>query len=95
VIEDRDVEHVARLARLTLGDADRVRLRHQLGAILQYIAKLGALDLDGVEPTSHVVPMVNVMREDEVVPGLGVDEALANAPDRRGDFFRVPRILED
>jgi aspartyl-tRNA(Asn)/glutamyl-tRNA(Gln) amidotransferase subunit C len=95
VIEDRDVEHVARLARLTLGAADRARLRRQLGAILEYIAKLETLDVSGVEPTSHAVPVVNVLREDEVVPGLSAEEALANAPDRRDDFFRVPRILED
>lgn len=95
MIDDRDVAHVARLARLTLGEADRARLRQQLGTILEYIAKLEALDVSGVEPTSHAVPVVNVMREDEVVPGLRADEALANAPDRRDDFFRVPRILED
>jgi aspartyl-tRNA(Asn)/glutamyl-tRNA(Gln) amidotransferase subunit C len=95
VIEDRDVEHVARLARLTLSPADRERLRRQLGAILEYIAKLEALDVTGVEPTSHAVPVVNVLREDEVTPGLGAEEALANAPDRREHFFRVPRILED
>lgn len=95
MIEDRDVEHVARLARLTLSPADRERLRRQLGAILEYIAKLEALDVTGVEPTSHAVPVVNVLREDEVTPGLGAEEALANAPDRREHFFRVPRILED
>ncbi|HXG17124.1 MAG TPA: Asp-tRNA(Asn)/Glu-tRNA(Gln) amidotransferase subunit GatC [Calidithermus sp.] len=95
MIEDRDVEHVARLARLTLSPADRERLRRQLGAILEYIAKLEALDVTGVEPTSHAVLVVNVMREDEVRPGLGAEEALANAPDRRDHFFRVPRILED
>lgn len=95
MIEDRDVEHVARLARLALTDAERARMREQLSAILAYIEKLTALDVEGVEPTSHAVPLVNVMREDEVQPCLPQDEMLANAPDRSGEFFRVPRIIED
>ena len=95
MIERKDVEHVARLARLALTDAEIERMREQLNGILAYIEKLNALPTEGVEPTSHAVPMVNVMRDD--VPGtcLSRDEALANAPDRAGEFFRVPRIIED
>ena len=95
MIEDKDVEHVARLARLALSDAERVRLREQLTAILGYIDKLKRRDVEGVEPTSHVVPLVNVMREDEVEACLPREEMMANAPDPAGDFFRVPRIIED
>lgn len=90
-----DVEHVARLARLELGDAEIERMREQLNAILGYIDKLRELDVTNVEPTSHAVPLVNVMREDEVVPCLPQDQMLANAPDRVGELFRVPRIIED
>jgi aspartyl-tRNA(Asn)/glutamyl-tRNA(Gln) amidotransferase subunit C len=95
VISRQDVEHVARLARLALSDAEIERMREQLSGILAYIDKLRALDTAGVEPTSHAVPLVNVMREDENRPCLPQDEALANAPERSGQYFRVPRIIED
>lgn len=95
MITRQDVEHVARLARLHLTDAELERMRAELDAILAYIDKLRALDTEGVEPTSHAVPLVNVMRDDEVRPSLPLDDMLANAPDRVGDLFRVPRIIED
>jgi aspartyl-tRNA(Asn)/glutamyl-tRNA(Gln) amidotransferase subunit C len=95
VISREDVEHVARLARLHLSDEERARMQDQLSGILAYIDKLRALDVDGVEPTTHAVPLVNVMRDDEIRPCLPREEMLGNAPDRSGDFFRVPRILED
>ena len=95
MISRADVEHVARLARLHLTDEELERMRVQLDAILAYIDKLKALDVDGVEPTSHAVPLVNVMRPDEVRASLSQADALANAPDRAGEFFRVPRIIED
>jgi len=95
VIGDQDVQDVARLARLALGDDELARMREQLSAILQYVAKLEELDVTGVPPTSHAVPLVNVMRDDENQPCLDQAAALANAPDRAGDLFRVPRIIED
>jgi aspartyl-tRNA(Asn)/glutamyl-tRNA(Gln) amidotransferase subunit C len=95
VISREDVEHVARLARLALDGAELERMREQLDGILAYIDTLRALDTAGVEPTSHAVPLVNVMREDERRRCLSQDDALANAPDRHDAFFRVPRIIED
>ena len=95
MISDKDVEHVARLARLALTESERARMREQLSAILQYIDKLKAIDVEGVEPTSHAVPLINVMRDDEPGPCLPQSDALAHAPDRAGEFFRVPRIIED
>lgn len=95
MISRADVEHVARLARLWLSESELERMREQLSSILQYIDKLRALDTDSVEPTAHAVPLVNVMRDDEVEPCFPRDEMLANAPDRAGEFFRVPRIIED
>ena len=94
-IDMKEVEHVARLARLELSPEERERMREQLDRILGYIDKLRQLDTAGVEPTSHAVPMVNVFREDELRPCLSAEEMLANAPDRSGEFFRVPRIIED
>lgn len=95
MISREDVEHVARLARLSLSDAECERMREQLSGILAYIDTLRDLDTGAVEPTSHAVPLVNVMRDDEVRPGLPPEEMLANAPDPAGDLFRVPRIIED
>ncbi len=90
----KEVEHVARLARLELTEGEKEQMRAQLDSILSYIEKLNELDTSAVEPTSHVLPMKNVFREDEVRPSLSQEEALANAPDRQDLFFRVPRILE-
>jgi aspartyl-tRNA(Asn)/glutamyl-tRNA(Gln) amidotransferase subunit C len=70
-------------------------MRTELDVILAYIDKLNAVDTDGVEPTSHAVPLVNVMRDDEPRPSFDRDEMLRNAPDRTGPSFRVPRIIED
>ena len=95
MISRTDVEHVARLSRLALTDAEIDRMREQLGAILAHIDTLRALDTEQVEPTSHAVPMENVMRDDEPRPSLPQEAMLANAPDRSTDFFRVPRIIED
>ncbi len=90
----KEVEHVARLARLELTEEEKERMRAHLDSILTYMDKLNELDTSGVEPTSHVLPMTNVFRADEVRPSLSQEEALANAPDRQDLFFRVPRILE-
>jgi aspartyl-tRNA(Asn)/glutamyl-tRNA(Gln) amidotransferase subunit C len=95
VISKEEVQHVARLARLHLSPEELERMREQLDVILAYIDKLRELDVEGVEPTSHAVPLVNVMRDDAVAPCLSQEAALANAPNRAGEFFRVPRIIED
>ncbi len=94
-ISPKDVEHVARLARLELGPEEKERMRRELDSILSYIDKLRALDTEGVEPTSHAVPMTNVMREDGTRPSFSQSDMLANAPDRSGEFFRVPKIIEE
>jgi len=85
-----EVLHVARLARLALTDEEVERLGRQLNAILEAVGKVAELDLEGVEPTSHPLELANVWAEDEPRPSLPADEALANAPDREGGFFRVP-----
>jgi aspartyl-tRNA(Asn)/glutamyl-tRNA(Gln) amidotransferase subunit C len=95
MISREEVQHVARLARLHLTEEEAERMREQLDAILAYIDKLRELDVDGVEPTAHAVPLVNVMRDDALTPCLPQERALADAPDRADEFFRVPRIIED
>jgi len=94
-ITPAEVGHVARLARLELPPEEKERMRAQLDAILVYIDKLRELDTADVEPTSHAIPMTNVMREDEVRPSFPKEEMLANAPELAGDFFRVPKIIEE
>jgi len=88
-----DIDHVAKLARLTLTDAERAALATQLGQILEHAARVGEVPAD-VPPTASPIPRANVLREDVVEPSLPVDEALRNAPERDGDRFRVPRIAE-
>ena len=89
------VDHVARLARRELSAADKERMRRELDGILSYIDKLRALDTRDVEPTSHAVPVTNVMRDDVERPSLPQEDMLANAPDRHRDMFRVPKIIEE
>ena len=90
-----EVEHVARLARLALAADEKERMRSQLDAILGYVEQLRRVDTAGIEPTAHVLPLVNVMRDDEVRPSYPADAMLANAPDPHDGQFRVPRILEE
>jgi aspartyl-tRNA(Asn)/glutamyl-tRNA(Gln) amidotransferase subunit C len=94
ITKDR-VERVARLARLALTEDERETMTTQLDAILGYVEALNALDTAEIEPTTTVIPMASVLRDDVVRPSLSQDEALRNAPDRDGAFFRVPRIIED
>jgi aspartyl-tRNA(Asn)/glutamyl-tRNA(Gln) amidotransferase subunit C len=92
-ISTADVAHVARLARLALTDAELQQYTGQLAAVLAHAADVEALDTTGVPPTAHPLPLVNVLRDDVVVPGLDRDEVLAEAPDAQSGRFRVPRIL--
>ncbi|MDI3256929.1 MAG: Asp-tRNA(Asn)/Glu-tRNA(Gln) amidotransferase subunit GatC [Kyrpidia sp.] len=88
------VEHVARLARLALTESEAAMYAEQLGAILEFADQLQELDVSDVPPTSHVLPISNVLREDEARPGLSREAALAGAPDSEDGQFRVPAILE-
>jgi aspartyl-tRNA(Asn)/glutamyl-tRNA(Gln) amidotransferase subunit C len=92
-ISDWDIRHLEALAALRLGDSEREELRAQLERILDYVGQLEAIDVTGVPPTSHVQDPGTVWREDRVLPSLRPEEALANAPDKRGSFYRVPRFL--
>ena len=89
-ITREEVLHVARLARLELSDDEVTRFQEQLSAILEAVSKVSELDLSDVEPTLHPLELSNVWAEDEPRPSLSVEEALANAPDRENDAFRVP-----
>ena len=88
-----DVAHVARLARLRLTDGELQQFTEQLAAVLDHARDVEALDTAGVAPTAHPLPLVNVLRDDEVRPSLERAEVLAEAPAVEADRFRVPRIL--
>lgn len=89
-----DVEHVARLARLDLTEDEKIMYTDQLNAILKYVGQLNELDTDKVPPTSHVMHLVNVMREDVPRPSLTLEQVMFNAPDEEDGGFKVPAVLE-
>jgi len=90
----KEVEHVANLARLEFNEEEKEKLTRHLAKILEYIDKLNELDTTDVEPTSHVIPVKNVIRQDVVKPSLSKEEALANAPRNVNGLFEVPKIIE-
>ena len=94
-IDETQVRHVAKLARLDLTDAEIATFSTQLSAILDYIHKLDELDTADVEPLAHCLPVHNVFRRDDVKESLKPEAALANAPDRDEQFFKVTKILDD
>jgi len=85
---------VAQLARLELTPVEERHLGDQLGQVLEYVEKLKALDVSEVEPMAHAAPRVNVMRKDDLEPGLSSEEALRNAPAQCNGLFKVPKIVE-
>lgn len=90
-----DVRKIAVLARLELSDEQTDAYADQLGRILSHVDKLGELDTEGVEPTSHSLRLVNVLREDVARPSLPNEAALANAPDKESGCFKVPPIIQE
>jgi len=94
-IDAQQVRKVAKLARLELTEAEVEEFTSQLGAILQYVAKMNELDTRDVEPLAHCLPISNVFRTDVVSESMEVEKTLANAPQRDDSFFKVPKILED
>jgi aspartyl-tRNA(Asn)/glutamyl-tRNA(Gln) amidotransferase subunit C len=88
------VRWVAHLARLELSEEELEIMTRQLRNILEYVNQLQQVPTEGVEPMAHPLPIANVFRPDESEPSLSVDQALANAPARQGDYYRVPAVLE-
>ena len=94
MISIKDVEHVAKLARLELTEEEKTTYAKQLGDILENFNQLKELDTSGVEPMFHALPITNVMREDEIVTPPGSKILLENAPAEENGYFRVPKIGE-
>ena len=93
-IDESQVRHVAKLARLDLSDEEVAEFSGQLSSIFEYIEKLNELDTESVEPLAHCLAVHNVFREDVVKGSLDSKEALANAPQRYDEYFKVPKILD-
>ena len=89
-----EVDHIATLSRLELSDAERERAATELSQIIGYFESLGELDTENVAPTMHALPVENVLRADEVQPGLSREAALSNAPESADGMFQVPRVVE-
>ncbi len=92
MITIKDVEHVAKLARLELTEEEKELYTKQLGDVLKYVDQMNEVDTSNVKPMSHAIDFVNVMREDKVVYDHTKEELMANAPDEENGFFKVPKI---
>jgi aspartyl-tRNA(Asn)/glutamyl-tRNA(Gln) amidotransferase subunit C len=92
-ITPEQVRHVAMLSRLALDESRLKKLSGQLESILGYVAKISEVDVAGVEPMAHALPIHNVFREDVVEPSLPLEKVLQNAPDSDGPFFKVPKVI--
>ena len=94
MITVKDVQHVAKLARLSLTEDECTQFTEQLDKIIGYFDELSEVDTTGVEPMSHPIPVVNVLREDKIVQTVSREDLMEGAPLKEGAFFRVPRIGE-
>ena len=94
-IDQTQVRKVARLSRLELTEAEVAEFTGQLSAILDYVGKMNELDTADIEPLAHCLPVSNVFRADCIKESLGTEKTLTNAPQRDGEFFKVPKILDD
>jgi aspartyl-tRNA(Asn)/glutamyl-tRNA(Gln) amidotransferase subunit C len=93
-IDEQQVRHVAHLSRLKLSGEETARFSRELSVILEYVDQLNRLDTGHVEPMAHPLPIRNAVRADQVEPSIPVEDALSNAPQREGSFFRVPKVLD-
>ncbi len=93
-IKKETVQHVAHLARIDLEDNELEKMSHQLKDILDFIDKLKTLNVANTYPTSHILPINTVLREDKSVESLSIDKTLCNAPQKKGNFFAVPKVIE-
>ena len=94
VISEKEIEHLSRLARIELKEPEKEKLLRDLNRVLEYFQKLQEVDTHDVQPLSHPLQTVNVFRADEVKESLPVEQALQNAPTRKGPYFTVPKVIK-
>lgn len=93
-VNDALIEKLAHLARLKFNDEEKEEIKHDLQRMITFVEKLNELDLEGVEPLTHMTDEINVLREDEIKGSVSRDEALKNAPLHDGQFFKVPKVIK-
>ena len=93
-ITDKDLDYVARLARIHIDDEKKERLAHDMEAVIRFADKLAELDTENVEPIAHALPVNNVFRKDEIVPSYDREELLKNAPEKDAGCYSVPKIVD-
>ncbi|RKD28998.1 Asp-tRNA(Asn)/Glu-tRNA(Gln) amidotransferase subunit GatC [Thermohalobacter berrensis] len=93
-ISKEDVKHVAKLARLEFSQEEIEDFTQKFASVIEYVEKLKEVDVEGIEPTYHVHPIKNVMREDKVGKSMDRDKVLSNAPDKETGFFKIPNVLD-
>lgn len=89
----KDVEHIARLAKLEFSETEKEKFTHQFNDILKYMEQLNSVDTTNVEPLAQVIELNNVFRDDVVKPSISTEEALKNAPDKTEEHFKVPKVI--
>ncbi len=94
IISKNDVEHVAKLARLEVSEEEKEELTGQLNNILDYVSKMNKIDTNNIKPTSHVLHLKNVFREDVAKENLNREKVFLNAPEHDGEHFIVPQVIE-
>jgi len=92
-VSKKDIDHIAKLARLKFNDEEAAKMQDEMNKILEYVEKLNELDTSGIEPLTHVLDLKNVTREDVVEQTLTADDILKNAPSKTEKFFRVPKVI--
>jgi aspartyl-tRNA(Asn)/glutamyl-tRNA(Gln) amidotransferase subunit C len=94
VIDEAEVRRIAKLSRLNLSEEEVRLFAGQLAEIIEYVRQIESLNTERVEPLAHPLPVTNVLRDDDPRESLASEQALANAPDVEGDYFRVPAVLD-
>ncbi len=89
----KDVEHIAKLAKLEFSESEKEKFTHQFNDILKYMEELNSVDTTNIEPLSQVIELQNVFRDDVVKPSISTEEALKNAPDKTDEHFKVPKVI--
>ncbi len=89
----KDVEHIAKLAKLEFSETEKEKFTHQFNDILKYMEQLNSVDTTNVEPLSQVIELSNVFRDDVVKPSISTEKALKNAPDKTDEYFKVPKVI--
>ncbi len=90
----KEVENIAKLAKLKFSNEETEKLQGDLNKILEYIDELNEVNLDDTEPMENINELVNVTRKDEIIKGLSQEEALKNAPEKTGNYFKVPKVID-